>query len=138
MWYELYNQDNKPAMDNVRSYVKSSLLDDLCSFIETAYAAKPALEYSKCSMQKGWNIKYKKSGKSLCTIYPMEGYFIVLVVIGNKEQPDADILVSSCCSYVEKLYKETKFSCGGKWLMIEIREAEQLRDAIEFIKLRAK
>ncbi|WP_423245054.1 DUF3788 family protein [Heliorestis acidaminivorans] len=26
------------------------------------------MTYSKCSAQPGWNVKYKKSGKSLCTL----------------------------------------------------------------------
>ncbi|KAB2952754.1 DUF3788 family protein [Heliorestis acidaminivorans] len=36
--------------------------------MEEAYQAKPHITYSKCSAQPGWNVKYKKSGKSLCTL----------------------------------------------------------------------
>jgi len=32
-------------------------------------------------MQKGWNVKYQKSGKSLCTLYPEQDSFTVLIVI---------------------------------------------------------
>ena len=53
---------------------------------------KPILSYSNCAMDKGiwkgWNVKYKKSGKALCTLYPKQGYFQALVVIGAKESAD--------------------------------------------------
>ncbi len=41
------------------------------------------LEYSKCSLKPGWNVKYKKSGKALCALYPMEDYFIDAGEIGK-------------------------------------------------------
>ena len=47
---------------------------------------KPNLEFSKCSWEPGWNVKFKKSGKTLCTVYPRENYFTVIVVIGKKEK----------------------------------------------------
>jgi hypothetical protein len=36
-------------------------------------------------------VKYQNSGKSLCTLYPMEGYFIALVVIGAKEEEEVEM-----------------------------------------------
>lgn len=31
-------------------------------------------------------MKYRKSGRSLCTLYPMDGHFVALVVIGEHEK----------------------------------------------------
>jgi hypothetical protein len=61
---------------------------------------KPKLSYSGCSMDggawKGWNVKYKKSGKVLCSLYPKQGYFLALVPFeGNSnafEVSDEDVL----------------------------------------------
>jgi hypothetical protein len=89
-------------------------------------------------MQKGWNIKYKKSSKSLCTLYPMNGYFIALVVIGEKEQAAAEQVILTCSDYVQKLFSETVFSAGGKWLMLEIRERAVFEDVMKLIHLRVK
>jgi len=138
MWSERYNQSNEPTMANISNFVNNELWDELCKFIETSYACLPRIEYSKCSMQRGWNVKYKKGGKSLCTLYPMEGFFIALVVIGEKEQLEAEFLMTNCSDYIQKLYHNTPFSCGGRWLMIEITKQEILDDVMELIQIRSK
>lgn len=136
MWNELYNSDNEPTMGNIKTYVNTDLWGKLCNYLETQYKVSPNIEYSKCSAQPGWNVKYKKSNKSLCTLYPMKNYFIVLVVIGNKEQDEAEIIMKSCTTYIQELYKKTTFSCGGRWLMIEVRDEMILEDVNKLVRLR--
>ncbi|AGL03512.1 DUF3788 domain-containing protein [Desulfoscipio gibsoniae] len=138
MWSELYNQDNQPTLQDINDYVNCELWPGLCSFLESTYNVVPKLEYSKCSMQKGWNVKYKKGSKSLCTLYPMNGYFIALIVIGKKEQIDSELIMPSCNAYVQRLFSKTAFSAGGKWLMIEVRERTVLEDVLKLIQLRVK
>jgi hypothetical protein len=86
----------------------------------------------------GWNVKYKKSGKSLCTLYPMDGYFIALIVIGNKEVAETELFLPLCSKYVQELYKKTTFSCGGRWLMVNITDKDILEDVKNLIKIRVK
>lgn len=138
MWKDIYDQSIEPSAENIKQYINNKLYEDLCSFLEDTYQIEPKLEYSKCSMQKGWNIKYKKAGKSLCTIYPMEGYFILLVVIGAKEQVEAEDTIPTCSEYIQNLFWKTPSSCGGRWLMVEVREAEILKDVFRLIQLRVK
>ncbi len=137
-WSELYTGGTQPTLDNVNEFVKNNLLSELCLYLESKFSVLPKMEYSCCSMQKGWNIKYKKRGKSLCTIYPMEGYFITLVVISEKEKTEADFVITTCSEYVKKVYSETVFSSGGKWLMIEVKGRNTLEDLIKLIHLREK
>lgn len=136
MWSELYDQNRQPALNDIENYIDSPLFSDFCSFLESSYGIAPRFEYSRCSMQKGWNIKYKKRGKSLCTIYPMKDYFIVLVVIGEKELNEAEMLAPVCCEYIQRLLTETPFSLGGKWLMIEVRDQAVLDDVQKLVQLR--
>lgn len=137
-WRGMYDQYSQPAMENIKAFVKSDLWNELCSYLESTYSISPKIEYSKCSMQKGWNVKYKKAGKSLCTLYPMDGWFIALVVIGEKEQTDAELLMPACSIYVQRLFNETVFSAGGRWLMIEVRERAVLEDVQKLAQIRNK
>lgn len=137
MWYQLYDESNQPTWENIKEYVNNELWDELCTFIQNAYEVSPRIEYSKCSMQKGWNIKYKKRGKSICTLYPEKGFFIVLIVIGEKEQSESELVIPSCNAYIQNLYEETPFSCGGRWLMIEVKDKSTLEDVFKFIQVRA-
>jgi hypothetical protein len=68
----------------------------------------------------------------------MNGYFIALIVIGNKEVPDTELFLPMCSRYVQDLYKKTSFSCGGRWLMINVTDKEILEDVKNLIKIRVK
>ncbi len=93
---------------------------------------------SRCSMQAGWNIKYKKGGKSLCTLYPMQGYFIALVVVGSHELTEAEFLMPQCSDYVQTVFKNTKTGNGQKWLMLDVRDREIMDDVFSLINLRKR
>ena len=81
--YEVFKKDSEPTDAEIRDFVGSDLLNDLDHHLRTHYKIKPKLAYSNCAMDnnlwRGWNIKYQKSGKSLCTVYPQDGYFLTLI-----------------------------------------------------------
>lgn len=107
-------------------------------FLRKNYEVEPSYSYSTCSGQPGWNVKYQKAGRSLCTLYPMSGYFIALVVIGVKEQVEAEFLLSTCSKYIQELYQASHFSAGGKWLMINVVDDKILNDVKQLIQTRRK
>ena len=81
--YEMFDKDVQPAESEIEDFVGTELFTDLHNHVCERYNVKPKMAYSNCAMDnniwRGWNIKYQKSGKSLCTIYPQQGYFLVLV-----------------------------------------------------------
>jgi len=85
VWSDQYDSVHQPTDENIREFIDNNLWQELNSYLQETYNTVPKMTYSRCSMQRGWNIKYQKSGKSLCTLYPMQGYFIALVVIGMCE-----------------------------------------------------
>ena len=136
-WDKMFLQDNEPPFDRIRKYINNSLWDKLNDRLTEAYNISPKLEYSSCSLQKGWNIKYYKKGKNLCTIYPQLGSFIVLVVISGKKQTEAEFLVESCCEPIKALFNNTRLFNGCKWLMIEVNNESVFEDTMKLIGLRA-
>jgi hypothetical protein len=137
-WNMLYSNVTPPTWEQVTEYICSPLWADFNERIQSAYQIKPCMEHSRCSMQAGWNIKYKKSGKSLCTLYPMEGYFIALVVIGSHELAEAELLVPLCSGYVQTVFNSTKSGNGQKWLMLDVRDGETAEDIFSLINLRKR
>lgn len=83
-------------------------------------------------------MKYQKSSRSLCTLYPMAGYFIALVVVGAKEEEKLEVEFRSFTPYVQNLYRKTSSSCGGRWLMIEVKDNKVLDDIKRLIAIRVK
>lgn len=127
---------HKPSMAVIGSYVQNPLFEQLCNHVETEYQSKPVLEYSRCSMQHGWNVKYKKAGRTLCTLYPMKGYYIALIVIGERERIETELMLPFCTEYFRQLYHETKTGMGQKWLMINVTDEAVLEDVKQCIAIR--
>ncbi|WP_010246188.1 DUF3788 domain-containing protein [Acetivibrio cellulolyticus] len=140
--HELFDADHIPSFEDIRAYIgyAKPIWDELLSYIEQTYKAKPQLDYSKCSAQPGWNLKYKKNSKSLCTLYPMPNYFIALVVVGAKEENEVELAIEAgmFSAYVKELYQNTAFSAMGRWLMIEVKHKETLNDIKGLIEIRVK
>jgi AraC family transcriptional regulator len=130
------NGNLTPSMAAISAYVDSPLFECLTKHVEAEYQCKPVLEYSRCSMQYGWNVKYKKAGRTLCTLYPMEGYFVSLIVIGEHEKAETELMLPSFTIYLQQLYRETKTGMGQKWLMINVTDDAVLEDVKQCIAIR--
>ena len=137
-WNLLYSNVTPPTWEQVTEYIGSPLWAEFNERIQSAYQIKPCMEYSRCPMQAGWNIKYKKGGKSLCTLYPMQGYFIALVVVGSHELTEAEFLMPQCSDYVQTVFKNTKTGNGQKWLMLDVRDRGIMDDVFRLINLRKR
>lgn len=137
-WPDTYDVNTQPTKQEIESFIASPLWEDLNNHLQTAYGIEPSYSYSQCAGQPGWNVKYKKSGKSLCTLYPMPGFFIALVVIGTKERHETELALPTMTEYIQKLYSSTPFSAGGQWLMINVTDPTILTDVKQLVKIRLK
>ena len=80
---DIHNKNYIPALEEMVEYINNPVFLLFCNDVKTKYNCKEQIEFSSCSWEYGWNVKFKKSGKTLCTIYPRENYFTVLVVVGK-------------------------------------------------------
>ena len=135
-WNELYPSGAPPLLPDIDRYVSSTLWNEFRSSVEGTYVVSPKIEYSKCSMAPGWNVKYKKGGKSICTLYPNNGHFFCMLVIADKKLPDAELIINTCGTYVQELFSNTSQSMGGKWLFIDVTSDIILQDTLRLISLR--
>lgn len=124
----LVNETVIPTMYDFSSHVSNKLFDEFNEYMVSAYDASAIFDYSKCSLTKGWNIKYKKCGKSLCTIYPDENKFTVMVVISRKEYSGFMDIYSSLHSCIHSTYETNKDKNGYCWLMIEVLDENVIDD----------
>lgn len=137
-WINIFGPTNQPSSDEISKYIANPLWGDLSIFLQENYEVEPFYSFSQCSGQPGWNIKYQKSGRSLCTLYPMAGFFIALVVIGAKEDIEAELLSPTLTGYVQGLLKSSVSLAGGRWLMINVTDETILSDVKQLIQLRRK
>jgi len=140
-WYELFDREHEPSEDQLKEFVNTALFDGLDVWLRETYKVKPKLSYSSCSMDssswKGWNIKYKKSGKSLCTVYPKQGYLLLLITIGARGVNEAELLMPLCTEYIQNIFEQSSFQ-DSKYLGIELRDESVLHDVKGLIEIRAR
>ena len=126
-----------PSLEELCGYVRNPLFDRFCLEIKERFRCREKIEFSSCSWERGWNIKFKKSGKNLCTLYPRESYFTVLVAIGAREKEAAELILPDCTDRLQEIYRQTKEGNGQRWLMVDIEDDDEVyRDVLRFIELR--
>ncbi len=65
---DLKNPDICPCLEESSLCLSNSLFDKFCQEIKSRFQAREKIAFSKCNWEYGWDIKFKKFGKSLYTI----------------------------------------------------------------------
>lgn len=137
----ILNSSREPGLEEIRSYIDEpgwKLWDKMNGFIRESYGAKPKITYSNCSGKPGWNVKYQKSGKSLCTLYPEKKGFTALIVVALNLVPLIEGNQHEFGEAIQELVRLAKPFNGTLWLMIPVHRPEVLDGVKELIILKAE
>lgn len=138
-WKDAYTESTQPTPGDISTFIANPLWEELNKFIKDNYKVEPDYAYSGCAAQTGWNVKYKKSSKALCTLYPMDGYFIALIVVATKDYPEVEMIMPTCTDYVKDLFENTPMMGRmGMWLMINVTDADILEDVENLIQVKKR
>lgn len=134
---DLKDINYQPTIEEIKAYIGNEIFKQFLTYMNEEYKALCKIEYSKDVYFKGWNVKFRKAGKGLCVIYPKEGYFTVLVVIGSKEQDKFNDLYPALSKEMKEIYDNTKEGNNQRWLMIDINKKNELYDdVLKLIQIR--
>ena len=134
---DLKDINYQPTIEEIKAYIGNEIFKQFLTYMNEEYQAVRKIEYSKDVYFKGWNVKLRKAGKGLCVIYPKEGYFTVLVVIGSKEQDKFNDLYPALSKEMKEIYDNTKEGNNQRWLMIDINKKNELYDdVLKLIQIR--
>ena len=126
-----------PTEYEMMNYINNELWDKFCKFIKNNYNVNSRFEFSKCSLEYGWNVKFKKGSRTLCTVYPRENYFCVMIVIGKKEKEKFENMLCNFCIEIQEIYKATREGNNQKWMMIDLEDEDRkYEDVKEILNIR--
>lgn len=135
---DLQDKNYSPVLEEIGEYIRNPLFQEFYSELKETFQCREKIEFSSCSWERGWNIKFKKSGKTLCTIYPRENYFTAMLVVGRKEKEPFEAILPECSTEMQEIYRQTKEGNGQRWLMLDLQDKGGLyRDALRLAALRA-
>ena len=137
-WDVAWPQQMKPTLNDIGAWVNNPLLEELAAWMKETYQVEPSIEFSRCSMDRGWNIKYKKGSKALCALYIREGWFTAMVTLGAKQVAELETLLPTFSASFRELYERTPPFNSGKWLVVDVKEQTQLEEVQRLILLKAK
>ena len=114
----MLDQNTEPTEEDILRTVgeRKDLWLHLRKYVETHYDFVPELDFG--GKKYGWAIRYRKSGKTLITLFPEEGAFTALVVLGRKEVEKAQPLLDDLSPGVRTLFENTQQLHDGRWLWI--------------------
>lgn len=132
MSYErMLNGDAKPTGDDNAELIgeRISLWKDVQRYLEERYDFTPEMVFY--GKKYGWAIRYRKSGKTLCSLFPEKGAFTVLIVLGTKEVEKTISMIDELSPEVRTLFENTEQLRDGRWFWMRVTK----RIDIESIKL---
>jgi len=108
---------------------------ELRQYLESSYDFTPELvDYGK----HGWTIRYRKSGKTLVSLFPEKGAFTALVVLGKKDAEKALSMMDQFNSSVRKLIYEAEQHRDGRWLWIRVHGQGEVNSIKELLTIKRK
>lgn len=126
-----------PTLDEIGEYVRNGVFDRFCAAVKKRFQTEECVDFSSCSLERGWNVKFKKAGRALCTIYPKESCFTVMVVVGRKEKEAVEAMLSQSSPQIREIYNQTREGNGQKWLMIPIEDEDLVyEDVFRLMEIR--
>jgi len=92
---------------------------DIRKYIEQAYNSPP--EWIYFTKKYGWSIRYRKSKKTLCYLFPENTSFSMLIVLGSKEAEQVNSIKDSLSESVKQVFESTEQVHDGKWMWIRVK-----------------
>jgi len=138
MSYErMLYKEHQPSEEEILNTIgQTAAWINLRQYIEENYDFVPELVFY--AKRYGWTIRYRKSGKTLCSLFPESGAFSVLVVLGKKEAEKALSMLDEFSPGVRAELEGTEQLHDGRWLWIRVLSVDIAHDIKELLRLKRK
>lgn len=134
---DITDKNYKPDIGEITELIGNGLFGELCAHMENEYKAQYEIAYSGDKVLLGWNVRFCKSGRTLCRVYPVNGFFSVLIVIGPKESERTRELLPELSEEMRNIYFSTPEGMGQRWMVFDLKERNGLyEDLLKLVKIR--
>ena len=110
------------------------LWEALTAFLSDNYEMAADLTFG--GKNYGWNAWYRKSGKSLISLYPQKSAFVAQIILGKDQVEKA--LGLALGAKVGKILRDTPQLHDGRWLFIQVTTQRDVRDIEQLIQLKRR
>jgi hypothetical protein len=136
MAYErLIDKNARPSDEDMIKVITLPLAEGwtaLRHFLVETYEIEPFLQFG--GPRYGWNLPYRKGGRPLCELYPEQGSFTALVILGKKELEQALARLEGFGATVRKALVESPRFHDGCWMYIRLADPETVHQDVQDIE----
>jgi hypothetical protein len=104
-------------------------------FLKENYDIAPEMMFDK---KHGWDVRYRKSGKTLITLTPEKEAVRILIVLGREESAKALSMQKELSPKMYKLIENTKQLHDGRWLWLRLFKPEDVNDIEKLLPIKRK
>jgi hypothetical protein len=136
----MYDRGRNPTEADMISFIADSeavrAWKQLQEFLDTHYDIQKEILYY--GDKYGWLVRYRKSGRTIVSLFPEINSFSFLIVYGMKEidkflTQETDFLPS-----IVEVFQKTEKLHDGKWLWIRVTDSAILGDLKRLIAIKRK
>jgi phage-related protein len=85
-----------------------------------------------------YELKYRKSGKTLCALYPREKGMRILIIFGKIEREKFENARGEFSEYINNFYDNTHQYHDGKWIYVDIINDAVIGDIEKLLLIKKK
>ena len=128
-----------PNAEQMETLVGESLYEiwnKLCALIDSRYDMD-------CLWNQGgkawiYEYKYRRGGKTLCTLYARENCVGFMIILGKDERLKFEKDRGNYSKEVQEIYDKTQTYHDGKWMMFEPTDISLFEDFIKLLRIKRK
>lgn len=135
MHERMMDKSAQPTDEDMLNWIRQPLAEEwtaLRSFLMETYAIIPICNPG--GKRYGWSLQYRMCGRPLCDMYPENGSFTVLVILGKVELDQAMERIESFASTVRQALTESPRFHDGCWMYIRVADAQTCHQNIQDIE----
>ena len=127
---------NAEEMTNLVGKPLYEVWNKLCALIDDKY-------YMDCVWNNGGKVwkyeyKYRKGGKTLCSLYARENCIGFMIVFGKDERLKFEANREAYSKEIQETYDNTHTYHDGKWIMFEPTDTLLFNDFIKLLSIKRK
>lgn len=136
----MLNRDQKPTETDIITFISNveaiSAWNQIQEYLETHYDL--LVETIYYGDNYGWVVRYRKSGRTIVSLFPEKDSFSFLIVYGKKEIDKFSTQESEFLPTIVEIFQNTKKLHDGKWLWIRVTDSTNFEDLKKLITIKRR
>lgn len=130
--------DKEPSDNEILEFVGKAghAWKEIRAFLNDNYDFVP--EKKNYGKKWGWVIRFRKSNKTWCALYPEKDCFTIQIIFGKKEVEKFQTTRDDFSDFVVNKFDSTKQLHDGRWMFFNVKDITLVEDLKKLMKIKRK